>query len=75
MKKELTRMSIRAWVALAATSLLMTSTVFAKQPDPAVVKQQEQRAQATIDQIRLAIPNPTAGKLTPDRCRHLLCLP
>ena len=38
MKKELTRMGIRAWVTLAATSLLMASAVFAKQPDPAVVK-------------------------------------
>ena len=65
MKKELKTMGIRAWVTLAATSLLMASAVFAKQPDPAVVKQQEQRAQATIDQIRLAIPTPTASKSPP----------
>jgi hypothetical protein len=65
MKKEMKIMGIRAWVTLAATSLLMASAVFAKQPDAAVVKQQEQRTQATIDQIRLAIPNPTAGKSPP----------
>jgi formate-dependent nitrite reductase cytochrome c552 subunit len=65
MKKEMKIMGIRAWVTLAATSLLMASAVFAKQPDAAVVKQQEQRTQATIDQIGLAIPNPTAGKSPP----------
>lgn len=65
MKNGVTRLVLKVWVMVAATSLLMVSAAFAKSPDAAVVKQQDQRTQATIEQTRAALPTPPVGKFKP----------
>lgn len=65
MKTSLGQKRLTAWLAMAAAALMWVGGVSAKQPDPAVVKQQEQRAQATIAQLRGALPKSTAAKAAP----------
>lgn len=52
-------------MALMAASMMVVGVALAKQPDAAVVKQQDQRTQATLDQIKLALPASVAAKTPP----------
>ena len=65
MKRSFTAMRWQKWVLTTASALFMVTSGFAKAPDPAVVKAQDQRTQATVEQIKAALPKTTASKTTP----------